>query len=127
MNRHWNSYLNQKLSRRELLRVSSTGFGALAFAGLAHSADNPLAVRSPHFEPKAKRVIFLFQEGAPSQMDLYDPKPLLAQWHGKSLPPSLTKDMKLWKPKPSRNITNWFIQMRKDEAMSRTYLPPTRE
>ncbi|MBM3757139.1 MAG: DUF1501 domain-containing protein [Acidobacteria bacterium] len=85
-NKHWNSYLNQTLSRRDLLRVSSTGFGALAFAGLSHAADNPLAVRSPHFEPKAKRVIFLFMHGGPSQVDTFDWKPLLKRDHGKPLP-----------------------------------------
>jgi hypothetical protein len=68
MNRHWNAYLNQRLSRRELLRVSSTGFGALALAGLlaeempaaesgaesvGGGAPSPLAVKPPHFAPKA--------------------------------------------------------------------------
>ncbi|MBL8220419.1 MAG: DUF1501 domain-containing protein, partial [Bryobacterales bacterium] len=78
MNRHWNSYLNQKLSRRELLRVSSTGFGGLALAGLlgAEGQANPLAVRPPHFPAKAKRVIFLFMHGGPSQIDTFDYKPL---------------------------------------------------
>jgi len=94
MNRHWNSYLNQTLSRRELLRVSSTGFGAIALAGLlgqeqaraeAASAD-PLAVKPPHFPARAKRVIFLFMHGGPSQMDTFDYKPLLKRDHGKPLP-----------------------------------------
>jgi len=87
MNRHWNSYLNQSLSRREMLRVSSTGFGALAFAGLAaEGKDSPLSVKAPHFTPKAKRVIFLFMHGGPSQVDTYDWKPLLKRDHGKPLP-----------------------------------------
>lgn len=88
MNRHWNSYLNQKLSRRELLRVSSTGFGSLALAGLlgAEGQANPLAVRAPHFPAKAKRVIFLFMHGGPSQIDTFDYKPLLKRDHGKPLP-----------------------------------------
>src|SRR5678816_2002260 len=94
MNRHWNSYLNQTLSRRELLKVSSTGFGAIALAGLlaqeqaraeAASVD-PLAVRPPHFPARAKRVIFLFMHGGPSQMDTFDHKPLLERDHGKPLP-----------------------------------------
>ena len=73
MNPHWNSYLNRTLSRRDLLRASSTGFGALALAGLLgeqlNAADTtvggaagPLAVKAPHFGPKAKRVIFLFMQ-----------------------------------------------------------------
>ena len=47
---------------------------------------NPLAPRKPHFPAKAKNVIFLFMEGGPSQMDLFDPKPELQKWHGKPLP-----------------------------------------
>ena len=92
MNRHWNSYLNQTLSRRDLLKVSSAGFGSLALAGLlaqdearAASAD-PLAVKAPHFPARAKRVIFLFMHGGPSQVDTFDYKPLLKRDHGKPLP-----------------------------------------
>src|SRR5687768_5375440 len=92
MNRHWNAYLNQTLSRRDLLRVSSAGFGGLALAGLigqeqarAASAD-PLAVKVPHFPARAKRVIFLFMHGGPSQVDTFDYKPLLKRDHGKPLP-----------------------------------------
>jgi len=95
MNRHWNSYLNRRLSRRDLLRLSGAGFGHLALAGLLGGeaaaasrtdANNPLAVRQPHFEPKAKRVIFLFMHGGPSQVDTFDYKPLLVRDHGKPLP-----------------------------------------
>jgi hypothetical protein len=88
MNRHWNSYLNRKLSRRDLLRVSSAGFGSLALAGLlgAEGQANPLAVKPPHFPAKAKRVIFLFMHGGPSQIDTFDYKPLLKRDHGKPLP-----------------------------------------
>src|SRR5438132_7528901 len=97
MNRHWNSYLNRSLSRRELLRVSSAGFGSLALAGLlgeqmlaaatvAPGAAGPLSVKPPHFAPKAKRVIFLFMHGGPSQVDTFDYKPLLQRDHGKPLP-----------------------------------------
>ncbi|MCC6294651.1 MAG: DUF1501 domain-containing protein [Bryobacterales bacterium] len=91
MNRHWNSYLNQTLSRRELLRVSSAGFGTLALAGLlgserAQAAAGPLDVKAPHFPARAKRVIFLFMHGGPSQVDTFDYKPLLKRDHGKPLP-----------------------------------------
>ncbi|MCX6614123.1 MAG: DUF1501 domain-containing protein [Acidobacteria bacterium] len=92
MNRHWNSYLNQTLSRRELLRASSTGFGSLALASMlaqeaaAASATDPLAVKQPHFPARAKRVIFLFMHGGPSQVDTFDYKPLLKRDHGKPLP-----------------------------------------
>ena len=96
MNRHWNPY--RRLSRRELLRVSSAGFGGLALAALlgdeakaaapviGDAARNPLAVKEPHFPPKAKRVIYLFMHGGPSQMDTFDYKPLLQRDHGKPLP-----------------------------------------
>jgi len=86
MNRHWNSYLNQTLSRRELLRVSSAGFGSLALAGMLQASNGPLAVKEPHFPAKAKRVIFLFMHGGPSQVDTFDYKPLLRRDHGKPLP-----------------------------------------
>jgi hypothetical protein len=88
--RHWNTYLNRTLSRRELLKVSSIGFGNLALAQMLSAATgnsaNPLAVKAPHFAPKAKRVIFLFMHGGPSQVDTFDYKPLLKRDHGKPLP-----------------------------------------
>jgi len=75
------------LSRRALLKDAACGFGYLAFAGLAKAesaaASNPLAERASHFTTKAKRVIFLFMDGGPSQMDTFDPKPELAKQHGK--------------------------------------------
>ena len=92
MNRHWNSYLNKALSRRELLQVSSAGFGSLALAGmlgqeqLRAAAPSPLSVKLPQFPAKAKRVIFLFMHGGPSQVDTFDYKPLLKRDHGKPLP-----------------------------------------
>jgi hypothetical protein len=78
-------------SRRDLLRMSAAGFGSLALAGLlntdASAADaNPLAVKAPHFPAKAKRIIFLFMHGGPSQVDTFDYKPLLERDHGKPLP-----------------------------------------
>jgi hypothetical protein len=98
MNRHWNPYPNRRLSRREMLRASATGFGSLALAALlgeqapaatsvvTGEAPNPLAIRPPHFEPRAKRVIYLFMHGGPSQVDTFDYKPLLQRDHGKPLP-----------------------------------------
>src|SRR5437868_8193855 len=94
MNRHWNSYLNRKLSRRDLLRVSSAGFGSLALAGLlgeearaaTAGAASPLAPKPPQFPARAKRVIFLFMHGGVSHVDTFDPKPKLAEMNGKPLP-----------------------------------------
>ena len=67
----------------------------------ARSPTNPLAPKKPHFAPKAKNVIFMFMEGGPSQMDLFDPKPELQKWNGKPLPESMTKDMRLAFIKPT--------------------------
>jgi hypothetical protein len=78
------------LSRRALLRRASTGFGWLAFAGLfGRAADSTIphsAFPTPHFQPRAKRVIFLFMDGGPSQVDTFDPKPRLQAEHGKPFP-----------------------------------------
>lgn len=78
-------------NRRDALRTFANGFGMIGLAGvLAQESraaiDNPLAVRMPHFPAKAKRVIFLFMSGGPSQVDLFDPKPMLAEMSGKPLP-----------------------------------------
>lgn len=82
------------LSRRELLAHVGCGFGALALNGLlageaqaVHERGlDPYAGRSPHYEPRAKRVIFLYMPGGPSHVDLLDPKPRLAVDNGKPLP-----------------------------------------
>ena len=78
--------LNGHLSRRELLRAAACGFGGVALhsmtSDLAAAAVKPLAVRAPHHSAKAKRVIFLFMAGGPSQADLFDPKPLIVKNHG---------------------------------------------
>lgn len=71
-------------TRRDFLQQSGIGFGYLAFAALAHAeTSNPLAVKQPHFAPKAKRVIFLCMRGAPSHVDTFDYKPALTKADGK--------------------------------------------
>lgn len=73
------------ISRRRLLQTTSCGFGYLAFSSLAALADNranPLAARAPHFPARAKRVIFLCMEGAPSHVDTFDYKPRLQRDSG---------------------------------------------
>jgi hypothetical protein len=84
-------------SRREFLARAGAGFGALALANLlcgsrpARASDdvrdraNPLAPRAPHFAPRARSVIWLFMEGAPSAVDLFDPKPELDKSDGKRI------------------------------------------
>ena len=77
------------LTRREMLRTCGAGFGSLALASLLGeeaAAVDPLAARQPHFPARAKRVIFLFMHGGPSQVDTFDYKPLLERDHGKPLP-----------------------------------------
>ncbi len=80
-------------SRRTLLKRSAVGFGSLALASMLanessiRAADeNPLAARLPHFAARAKRIIFLFMVGGVSQVDTFDPKPLLIRDDGKPLP-----------------------------------------
>src|SRR5947207_2601456 len=78
-------------SRREMLKTASSGFGYLAFAGLAARAaeqstasrEGPLAPKQPHFPARAKRVIFLCMRGGPSHVDTFDYKPKLAADTGK--------------------------------------------
>jgi hypothetical protein len=98
------------LTRRDFLHRCGLGFGALGLAALAGPAlfaanaatpgvravdlDNPLAPRLPPFPAKAKRVIHIFANGGPSQVDTFDPKPLLAKYHGKPLPLDLKTERK---------------------------------
>ena len=104
-------------SRRSFLASSASGLGGLALAALlqqdgllaadgtkadgatdAGVADrggvNPLEFKPPHFAPKARNCIFFFMEGAPSHIDLFDPKPKLNELHGQKLPESLTKNVR---------------------------------
>ncbi len=77
-------------TRRQMLQFSAAGFGQLALASLLNEARgveaSPLAPKSTHFPAKAKRVIFLFMHGGPSQVDTFDYKPQLEKDHGKPLP-----------------------------------------
>ena len=75
-------------SRREFLRRSGMGMGALGFAQAlsASESSNPLAAHAPHFAPRAKRVIHFFLNGGPSHVDTFDPKPALEKYAGKLLP-----------------------------------------
>jgi hypothetical protein len=84
---------NAAISRRAMLQRSSVGFGSLALASMLagkspiHAAsDNPLAAKLPHFAARAKRIIFLFMVGGVSQVDTFEPKPLLTRDDGKPLP-----------------------------------------
>lgn len=91
----------QSDSRRDFLFRAGNGFGALALSYLMQREAlaqgktqpgkklvNPLAPKPPHFAPKAKAVIFLFMVGGPSQMETFDPKPVLDKLHGQQMPAS---------------------------------------
>src|SRR5262245_9311030 len=91
-------------SRRDFLATSASGVGLLALASLlrddgllaAEGAPDasPLTPRAPHFAPKAKACICFYLEGAPSQLDLWDPKPKLNELDGQKLPDSMTKNVR---------------------------------
>ena len=81
------------ISRREALLRSGTGFGSLALADLMANESkaevekmDPLAPKQAHYPSKAKHVVHLFMNGGPSQVDTFDPKPMLDKYHGKPLP-----------------------------------------
>ena len=84
------------LSRREMLRSMGTGLGFLGLAGLMHDAGllapesagaiNPLGAKPPQFTPRAKRIVHIYLNGGPSQLDTFDPKPLLQKYAGKIIP-----------------------------------------
>ncbi|WP_397571432.1 DUF1501 domain-containing protein [Schlesneria sp. T3-172] len=81
------------MTRRQVLKNSAAGFGSMALAALLNetargetNSANPLAPRPPHLPARAKRVIFLFMSGGPSQVDTFDYKPLLTRDDGKPIP-----------------------------------------
>src|SRR5438094_4189829 len=99
----------REITRRHFFQQCGVGVGKIAlasmlaggarsvFAGpatLPALANNPLAPKPPHFAAKAKRVIYLFQVGAPSQLDLFDPKPTLAKFDGQPIPSDFVKDQR---------------------------------
>ncbi|MEM9703997.1 MAG: DUF1501 domain-containing protein, partial [Planctomycetota bacterium] len=88
MNARFCSDRTTAVTRRRALETLSAGFGYLAFAGLASANSDRTAEVSgeptPHFEPRAKRVIFLCMRGGPSHVDTFDYKPRLAQDHGRA-------------------------------------------
>jgi hypothetical protein len=88
-------------SRRDFLTSTASGIGLLALASLlrddgllAAEPASPLAPKPPHFPAKAKACICIYLEGAPSQIDLFDPKPKLNELHGQKLPESFTKNVR---------------------------------
>jgi len=110
------------LSRRTLLRSAGAGFGYLALAGLlgqetlklqaaVKSAPHPLAPREPHFKTKAKRIIFIFMEGAMSQMDTFEYKPELQKNGGKGGPGGGTLTPSKFAFKQYGQTGSWFSEL----------------
>ncbi|MDE0104481.1 MAG: DUF1501 domain-containing protein [Bryobacterales bacterium] len=101
-------HITATLGRRDFLRSAAGGVGIAALAELLAAdgltAAGPLVPKAPHFAPKAKSVIFMFMEGGPSQYELFDPKPELERWDGRSLPESITKDLTLAFIKPTAKV-----------------------
>jgi len=87
-------------SRRRFLTDGLHGAGAMAMAGLLNAdhaqaagvGSDPLAAKETHFPGKAKHIIYIYLEGGPSQMDLFDPKPKLTELDGQPMPTSLAED-----------------------------------
>ena len=91
-------------TRRHFFQHSATGIGTAALASLLNedlfakpALPDLMSGRPdlPHFAPKAKRVIYMYQSGAPSQVDLFDPKPSLEKLNGQNLPDSIRKGQRL--------------------------------
>ena len=92
------------LNRRHFLSKLSLGIGSLALGSLLGCSSKSIArpklsktgiLDAPHFAPRAKRIIYLFQSGGPSQLDLFDYKPMLKKMHGEELPESVRKGQRL--------------------------------
>lgn len=86
-------------NRRQLLTRTGLGLGMIGLAGVLNQADgsestSTLHARQPHFRPKAKQVVQLFMNGGPSQVDTFDPKPMLTKYHGQALPSSFRTERK---------------------------------
>ncbi len=95
-------------TRRHFFRDCGVGLGSMALASLmerdASASTNPIAPRRPHFEPKAKSVIFIFMAGGPSQLELFEPKPELNKLDGQVTPESFTKGKRFAFLKPGAKI-----------------------
>jgi len=96
--REWTFDRAREMTRRYFLGAGVSGLGLTALAQLLAADDaplvNPLAPKPPHFPAKARACIFIFLEGGPSQIDLFDPKPKLNALDGQPLPESLTKNVR---------------------------------
>lgn len=84
---------NLSITRRRILQTVACGFGGLALDDILHAASQPREARAAGVVPKAKRVIFLFMQGGPSQQDLFDPKEFIRKRHGQKIDSPLRKEV----------------------------------
>ncbi len=93
---HGLNYNRRKFLSRLSLGIGSMALGSLLIPDLFSSgSEETIMAGLPHFAPKAKRIIYLFQNGAPSQLDLFDYKPKLQEMHGQDLPASIRMGQRL--------------------------------
>ena len=108
--------MTPQISRRLALQRVGFGMGAMAasdlLAGMGE-AESPLAFRPPQFPAKAKRVIHLFMNGGPSQIDTFDPKPSLVKLDGKELPDSVKQTLQPTQRKRAGTISLQVLQARR--------------
>src|SRR5262245_40066605 len=109
---------HRQLSRRQVLKSAGSGFGYLAFAGMlgqaagaTRSAPKPLAPKAPHYPVKAKRIIFLFMEGAMSQLDTMEHKPQLQKNTGKGGPGGGTLTASKFQFQRHGQSGTWFSEL----------------
>lgn len=118
------------LDRRQMLRGLAGGFGSVGLASLLSETSASGSTKStdlPHFPARAKRVIFLFMNGGPAQMDTFDPKPALTKWAGKRLPVLEQNTNKLLgKPRPLGNAfpSPWKFKPHGDSGIEVSELFP---
>ncbi|MEI6714193.1 MAG: DUF1501 domain-containing protein [Verrucomicrobiota bacterium] len=101
------SNLGQDITRRWFLNQCGVGVGGIALNSLLSPESSAAAstqLKQPHFPAKAKRVIYMFQAGAPSQLELFDPKPELAKRNGTLPPPELLKGYRAAFIKPNSSL-----------------------
>ncbi len=98
--------VKKQLDRRTFLTKTSMGIGALALGSLMGTTklfgknetvpvEEALVNSFPNYLPKAKRIVYLFQSGGPSQLDMFDYKPMLEKYQGQDLPPTVRKGQRL--------------------------------
>ncbi len=118
----------QGFGRRQLLSRTSTGFGLAAFAGLlakenlTQASDSSFGPRAPHFEPKAKHVIFCYMSGGMSQCDTFDHKPRLKAEAGKPIP--FKTERTQFNNKGTLMPTHWEFKRRGESGLEISELFP---